>query len=96
MPIAGGVLYAAVSILGDPYMNDATRTWARIFEGSLILFLVGVMALIAGNPLFELYLFHFGLDNLYGTWPVVVPWVVVGAAVLLAVGQRIERAPKVR
>jgi hypothetical protein len=42
------------------------------------------LALIAGNPLFEVFLFFFGLDNLYRTWPVVVPWVVVGVAVFLA------------
>lgn len=190
MPIVGGVLYAVASILGDPYMDDVTRTWSRIFEGSLILFLVGVMALIvalhllqrerygrkgalasasafvgvvgvsllffgfdfgflrfakevylfggmiellaflglvgtlvgiigivalgiltliagvlpwwcglaliAGNPLFEVFLYFFGLDKLYGTWPLVVPWVVVGAAVLLAAGRRAERNPRVR
>ena len=54
------------------------------------------LALVAGNPLFEIYLFFFGLDNLYGTWPVVVPWIVVGAAVFLAAGRRTERVPMVR
>lgn len=56
----------------------------------------GGAALIAGNPLIEIILFFFGLDYLYGTWPVVLPWVVVGFAVFLAAGRRNEQAPRVR
>jgi hypothetical protein len=49
------------------------------------------LALIAGNPFFEVFLFFFGLDNLYGTWPVVVPWVVVGVAVFLAATRQTQQ-----
>jgi len=181
-PIVGGVIYAVLSILGDPFsMADVTRSWARVFKVSFVLFLLSVMvvvvalhllqrerygrkgmlasasalvgvvgvalsfgldfgflrfakevylfggmiellvfvglvgtlvgiigiialgiltlkaevlpwwcgwALIAGNPLFEVFLFFFGLDNLNGTWSVVVPWAVVGFAVFLAAGRR--------
>jgi hypothetical protein len=189
-PIVGGVIYAVVSILGDPFsMAEVARSWARVFKVSFVLFLLGVMvvivalhllqkerygrkgmlasasaivgvagvpflfgldfgflrfakevylfdgvvellafvglvgtligimgiialgiftlkagvlpwwcglALIAGNPLFEMFLFFFGLDNLNGTWPVVVPWVVVGFGVFRAAGMRTERHPRVR
>jgi hypothetical protein len=56
----------------------------------------GGWALIAANPLFGIFLFFFGLDYLYGTWPVVVPWVVVGLAVFLAAGRRTEQPSRVR
>jgi drug/metabolite transporter (DMT)-like permease len=54
------------------------------------------LALIPGNPLFEIYLFFFGLDNLYGTWPVVVPWVVVGFAVFLAPTYQAQQPSRVK
>jgi hypothetical protein len=54
------------------------------------------MGLIAGNPLFEFFLFLLGLDYFRGTWPVIVPWVVVGFAVFRAAGRRTERHPRVR
>jgi hypothetical protein len=53
-------------------------------------------ALIAGNPLVALVLFFFGLDFLYGTWPVVVPWVVVGFAVFRASTRQTEQPSRVR
>ena len=183
-PIVGGVVYAVVSILGDPFsMADVPRSWARVFKVSFVLFLLGVIAvivalhllqrerygrrgtlasasaflgvvgvalifgfdfwflrfakevylfdgmfellpflgfvgtlvgimgiialgiftlragvlpkwsgwaLIAANPLFGIFLFFFGLDYLYGTWPVVVPCVVVGFTVFQAAGRRTE------
>ncbi len=53
-------------------------------------------ALIAGNPLVGVLLFFLGLDFLFGSWPVVVPWVVVGFGVFRAAGMRTERHPRVR
>lgn len=41
----------------------------------------GGAVLIAGNPLLGVLLLFLGLDFLFGSWPVVVPWVVVGFAV---------------
>ncbi len=54
-------------------------------------------ALIAGNPLFGIVLVFFGLDFLFGSWPVVVPWVLVGYAVFRAAGtHRSEQPSRVR
>jgi hypothetical protein len=53
-------------------------------------------ALIAGNPLAALVLFFVGLDFLYGTWPVVVPWVVVGYAVFLTATRQAQQPSRVR
>jgi len=47
------------------------------------------VALIAGNPLVAVVLFFVGLDFLYGTWPVVVPWVVVDYAVFRTATRRV-------
>jgi hypothetical protein len=54
------------------------------------------VALIAGNPLVALVLFFVGLDFLYGTWPVVVPWVVVGFAVSRAATRQPQQPSRVR
>jgi hypothetical protein len=54
------------------------------------------VALIAGNPLAALVLFFVGLDFLYGTWPVVVPWVVVGYAVFLTATRQAQQPSRVR
>jgi hypothetical protein len=54
------------------------------------------VALIAGNPILALLLFFVGLDFLYGTWPVAVPWVVVGYAVFRASTRQTEQPSRVR
>jgi len=56
----------------------------------------GGWALIAGNPLLGIVLVLFGLAFLFGAWPVVVPWIVVGFAVFQAAGRRTERPARVR
>jgi hypothetical protein len=43
-----------------------------------------------------LVLFFVGLDFLYGTWPVVVPWVVVGFAVSRAATRQPQQPSRVR
>jgi hypothetical protein len=53
-------------------------------------------ALIAGNPLAALVLFFVGLDFLYGTWPVVVPWIVAGYAIFRAATRQPQQALRVR
>ena len=178
-PIVGGVIYAVVNFLADPFSGaGVTRMSARIWEVSFILFLLGVIAvivalhllqreryglpgmlaflvafvgvalllgsftggaffgylrfvgdvlfpllgvvgalvatigiialgiitlkarklpwwcavaLIAGNPLVAVVLCFVGLDCLYGSWPVVVPWVVVGYAVCRTATRRVEQ-----
>jgi hypothetical protein len=56
----------------------------------------GGWALIAGNPLVGVVLVLFGLEFLFGAWPVVVPWIVMGFAVFQAAGRRTERPSRVR
>ena len=53
-------------------------------------------ALIAGNPLLEVLLFFVGLDFLFGSWPVVVPWVVVGFAVFRTGTRQSQQPSRVR
>jgi hypothetical protein len=53
-------------------------------------------ALIAGNPLVGVLLFFVGLDFLFGSWPVVVPWVVVGFAVFRTGTRQSQRPSRVR
>jgi len=56
----------------------------------------GGAALIAGNPLLGVILLFVGWDFLYGAWPVVVPWVVVGYAVFRAGSAQQERPSRVQ
>ena len=56
----------------------------------------GGAALIAGNPLVGVLLLFFGLDFLFGSWPVVVPWVVVGFAVFRAASHQTQQPSRVR
>lgn len=56
----------------------------------------GGAALIAGNPLVGVILFFVGLDFLFGGWPVVVPWVVVGFAAFRAGTPQHKQPSRVR
>ncbi len=53
-------------------------------------------ALIAGNPLVGVLLLFVGLDFLSGSWPVVVPWVVVGFAVFRTGTRQTQQPSRVR
>lgn len=56
----------------------------------------GGAALIAGNPLLGAILRFVGLDFLYGAWPVVVTWVVVGFAMFRAASHQTRLPSRVR
>ncbi len=80
-----GMLVATISIiaLGIFTLDAGVVPWR------------GGAALIAGNPLVEVLLF-LGLDFLFGSWPVVVPWIAVGFAVFRAATRLPEQPSRVR
>ncbi len=81
-----GMLVATIGItaLGIFTLNAGVLPWW------------GGAALIAGNPLLGVILLFVGLDFLYGAWPVVVPWVVVGFAVFRAASHQTQQPSRVR
>jgi hypothetical protein len=81
-----GMLVATIGItaLGISTLNAGVLPWW------------GGAALIAGNPLLGVILLFVGLDFLYGAWPVVVPWVVVGFAVFRAASHQTQQPSRVR
>ncbi len=81
-----GMLVATIGItaLGIFTLNAGVLPWW------------GGAALIAGNPLLGAILLFVGLDFLYGAWPVVVPWVVVGFAVFRAASHQTQQPSRVR
>jgi hypothetical protein len=103
----GGAFFGYLRFIGDvlfPLLGVVGALVATIGIVALGIFTLkaGVLpswcgwALIAGNPLFEIGLFFYGLDFLYGTWPVVVPWVVVGFAVFRTAIRQAQQPSRVR
>jgi hypothetical protein len=83
-----GALLGTMGILGVAIVTLQTEVLPRW----------GGAALAAGNPLLAVLIsvvFYFVFFAL-GSWLVAVPWIVVGFAVFLAAGQRIEQPPRVR
>jgi len=97
--LGGDVLFLGVDIYGLVGMLVAT---VGIIALGIFTLEAGVLprwggwALIAGNPLLGVVLALFGLEFLFGAWPVVVPWIVMGIAVFQAAGRRAERPSRVR